>query len=111
MLEMDCGVRLETNGWILNNFGKRWAQAIDLQAPILAEIARAAELLVQLRLYELLINNTAMANAPVRVREPPAGPPKLAYELTSGRFSENFIFVSPTGMHFYVAKVFYGANA
>ena len=77
MLESDPVVRLQTNLQILRNFGKRWAQATDLQAPILTEIARAAELLLQLRLYELLINSTSMANAPVRVREPPAGPPKI----------------------------------
>ena len=54
MLESDPVVRLQTNFQILRNFGKICAQATDLQAPILAEIARAAELLLQLRLYELL---------------------------------------------------------
>ena len=88
MLEMDCGVRLETNGWILRNFGNRWAQATDLQAPILAGIARAAELLLQLRLYELLRNTPRMANAPLQVREPPAGPPKTDFGSPADEFSK-----------------------
>ena len=57
MLESDPVVRLQTNLQILRNFGKRWAQATDLQAPILTEIARAAELLLQLRLYELFLTS------------------------------------------------------
>ena len=52
MLETDPVVRFQTNSGISRNFGKGHLQTTNLQAPILAEIARAAELLLQLRLYE-----------------------------------------------------------
>ena len=55
MLETDWAVPFQTNGSILRNFENRWVQATKMQAPILDEIARAAELLSQLRLYELPI--------------------------------------------------------